>query len=253
MERAMDGGLLDLTIFLIATFGAAVVAGLAGFAFGLAAAAVWLHILTPVQTASLIVGFGLVVQGVSVWKIRHALNWRRLWPFALGGILGVPVGATALDWSNPAHARAGIGGLLVLYTVYGLTRPQLQPIRAGGQTADAAVGFANGILGGATGLAGILVTIWSGLRGWPKDGQRAVFQPTAVFVFAVCAAWFSATGAIDRETAKQFAIGLPVLLGGTWLGLKFYSRLDEAGFRRIVLILLLLSGISLVGAFVMRT
>jgi hypothetical protein len=35
-----------------------------------------------------------------------------------------------------------------------------------------------------TGLAGIVVTIWCGIRGWPKDVQRAVFQPVAVAVFA---------------------------------------------------------------------
>ena len=39
---------------------------------------------------------------------------------------------------------------------------------------------------------------------------------------------------------------LPVLVAGTWLGLKLYGRLDEAGFRRIVLLLLLLSGCLLV-------
>jgi hypothetical protein len=47
----MDGTVLDLTLFLSATFAAALVAGLAGFAFGLVAAAVWLHVLTPLQTA----------------------------------------------------------------------------------------------------------------------------------------------------------------------------------------------------------
>ena len=47
--------------FLFATFAAALVAGLAGFAFGLIAAAVWLHILPPLQTATLIIAFGLLV------------------------------------------------------------------------------------------------------------------------------------------------------------------------------------------------
>ena len=41
-----DPGLLAL--FVIATFLGALVAGLAGFAFGLVAAA-WLHMLTPLQ------------------------------------------------------------------------------------------------------------------------------------------------------------------------------------------------------------
>ena len=50
-------------------------------------------------------------------------------------------------------------------------------VKRGGTTADAAVGVFNGILGGATGLAGNIVTMWCGVRGWPKDVQRTVFQP----------------------------------------------------------------------------
>jgi len=44
---------------------------------------------------------------------------------------------------------------------------------------------------------------------------------------------------------RLFAIGLPILLAGTWLGLKLYGRVDDAGFRKIVLTLLLVSGVAL--------
>jgi uncharacterized membrane protein YfcA len=236
---------LDLTLFLVATFAAALVAGLAGFAFGLVAAAIWLHILSPLQTATLIVAFGLVVQGYSVWRLRHALRWRRLLPFLIGAAAGVPLGVAALAWADPAHVRRGIGALLALYSLYGLARPAIGPVAAGAG-ADAGVGFLNGVLGGLTGLAGILVTIWCGLRGWPKDDQRAVFQPVGVAIFAMSALWLGARGAISTEIAWLFLAGIPVLLMGTWLGLKLYGRLDEAGFRKVVLVLLLVSGIALV-------
>jgi uncharacterized membrane protein YfcA len=36
-----------------------------------------------------------------------------------------------------------------------------------------------------------------------------------------------------------------VLLVGTWLGLKLYGRLNEAQFRKVVLVLLLASGVVL--------
>ena len=39
---------------------------------------------------------------------------------------------------------------------------------------------------------------------------------------------------------------MPILLAGTWLGLKLYGRVDEAGFRKIVLALLLASGVALI-------
>jgi uncharacterized membrane protein YfcA len=242
----MDGFPLELSLFLLATFAGALVAGLSGFAFGLVAASIWLYILTPLQTATLIIAFGLIVQGYSVWKLRGALDWKKLWPFVLGAAFGVPVGVAILTWANPAYVRAGVGVLLVLYSLYALLRPAVTPVNAGGAALDAAVGFFNGVIGGITGLAGILVTIWCGLRGWSKDAQRTVFQPVAVATFLMSALWIGAKGAITAETVKLFLIGLPALLAGTWLGLRLFGRLNEAAFRRVVLVLLLVSGVVLI-------
>jgi uncharacterized membrane protein YfcA len=242
----MDGTTLELSLFLLATFAGALVAGLSGFAFGLVVSAIWLYILTPLQTATLIIAFGLLVQGYSVWKLRAALDWQRLWPFMAGAALGVPIGVGILTWANPAHVRMGVGAFLVLYSLYALLRPTLAPMKAGGAAADAGVGFLNGVLGGITGLAGILVTIWCGLRGWPKDVQRTVFQPVAVAIFAMSAMWIGVRGAVTPEVIKLFLIGLPALFAGTWLGMKLYGRLDEAAFRKVVLALLLVSGALLI-------
>jgi uncharacterized membrane protein YfcA len=142
---------------------------------------------------------------------------------------------------NPAYLRTGVGVLLVLYSIYGLAQPAFKPIKAG-VPADAGIGVLNGLFAGVTGLPGLIVTIWSQLRGWPKDVQRTIFQPVAVAVFLMSALWIGAKGAITTETAKLFLIGLPALLAGSWLGLKLFGRLDEASFRKVVLVLLLASG-----------
>ncbi len=164
----------------------------------------------------------------------------------LGAAIGVPVGVVVLTWSNPAHVRIGVGIFLVLYSLYALFRPAIPPVKAASPVLDAGVGFLNGVLGGMTGLAGILVTIWCGLRGWPKDVQRTVFQPVAVAIFLMSALWIGARGAITPDVIKLFLVGLPALLAGTWLGLKLFGLLDEAAFRKVVLVLLLASGIVLV-------
>ena len=240
----MDIGILNLTIFVAATFLAAFITGLSGFAFGLIAAGIWLHVITPLQTATLIIAFGLLAQGTSVWKLRHSLNWPRLWPFLLGGAVGVPVGIAILEWLNPRHLREGVGAVLVLYSLYSLFRPSLRPLNTN-PVVDTAIGFLNGVLGGATGLAGIIIVIWCGLMPWPKDQQRTVFQPVAVAVFLMSAGWLGAEGAVSWDIAKLFLFGAPALAAGLWLGLKLYGRLDEQAFRRVVLVLLLLSGIAL--------
>jgi uncharacterized membrane protein YfcA len=241
-----DLQILDLILFAAGTFVAALVTGVAGFAFGIVAAAVWLHFLSPTHTTALIVAYGLIVQGISVWKLRRSIKLARLLPFLLGAVIGVPIGVQLLHWTSPATLRISIGIVLILFSLYNLTRPQLAPAVAG-KTADGAIGVLNGVIGGATGLAGIVVTIWCTLRGWPRDEQRTVFQPVGVAVFLMTGVWLGGTGLVDAETLRLFVIGLPLLLAGTWVGLRLYARLDEASFRKVVLGLLLISGLGLVG------
>src|SRR4029077_3313140 len=52
-------------------------------------------------------------------------------------------------------------------------------------------------------------------------------------------------GMVGKGTIGLFLIGLPALAAGTWAGLKLFGRLDEVGFRRVVLGLVLVSGVSL--------
>jgi hypothetical protein len=80
-----DFPILDLFLFATGTFVAAFVTGIAGFAFGIVAAAAWLHFLPPAQTTALIVAYGLIVPGISVWKLRRSIQFPRLLPFLVGG------------------------------------------------------------------------------------------------------------------------------------------------------------------------
>ena len=72
----MDGTIL--TLFVLATFLGGFVSGFSGFAMGIVVSGIWLHIITPIQTATLIAGYGLLTQGYGIWKLRHALNWRNV-------------------------------------------------------------------------------------------------------------------------------------------------------------------------------
>ena len=124
----MDGALsFSLIVFLLGTFAAAFVTGLAGFAFGMVAAAIWLHALAPVQATTLIVAYALLVQGYAVWKLRHSINTARLMPFIIGSAVGIPVGIVALRWISATHLRTSVGVLLIHFSAYNLMRPRLLP------------------------------------------------------------------------------------------------------------------------------
>jgi uncharacterized membrane protein YfcA len=242
----MNGMVVGL--FLLATFVGGVTSGLAGFAMGLVVSGVWLHIITPLETATLIVAYGLLTQGYGIWKLRHALSWRAVAPYLVGGAFGAPFGAALLAHTSPAAVRTGIGMLLVVYSLYGLLRPALTPVRFG-TPADVGIGFLNGLLGGLTGLVGIVVAVWCQLRGLSKDAQRSVFQPVTFAAALMSMASLSVAGAVTATTIKHFVLGLPFMLAGLWSGFKLYGKLDDAAFRKVVLALLLAAGLSLIVPF----
>jgi uncharacterized membrane protein YfcA len=201
----MDGFALGL--FLVAAFIGGFSSGLAGFAMGFVVSGIWLHILTPVQTTTLIVGYGLLTQGYGVWKLRHALAWKALGPFIIGGTIGVPIGTTLLTYVDPTYLRSAVGLLLVVYGTYALTQPMLKPA-PDKTSADAAVGLVNGVLAGLTGLPGFVITIWCQLRGWTKDLQRAVFQPVMLAAIIINVISLSFAGAFTSDIVKLYLLGL---------------------------------------------
>ena len=152
-----------------------------------------------------------------------------------------------LTYLNPGYVRFGVGVLLVIYSIYGLAKPAFKPRRVGG-TADGSIGFLNGVLGGLTGLPGFIITVLCQMPGWTKDEQRAVFQPVILAGMAAIAITLTAAGAITTDTLKLYVLGLPALLAGLWLGFKCYGKLDDATFRKVVLLLLLFSGLALIAA-----
>jgi len=165
----MDG--IVLVLFLAAAFVGGFASGLAGFAMGFVVSGVWLHILTPVQTTTLIAGYGLLTQGYGVWKLRHSLTWMNIAPFVIGGFFGVLLGTMLLTYVNPTYLRGGGGVLLIVYGIYGLVQPKLKPVPSN-MPVDTGIGYVNGIVAGLTGLPGFIILIWCQMRGWPKDVQR---------------------------------------------------------------------------------
>ena len=239
----MDGHLL--LPFVLATFLGGFVSGFSGFAMGIVVSGVWLHIITPIQTAALIAGYGLLTQGYGIAKLRHELNWQSIWPLVLGTTIGIPIGVMLLTRIDPTWIRFGVGVLLVAYSIYSLVRPPLGPFKIGAP-ADIAIGVTNGLVGGLTGLGGIISTISCQFRGWPRDKQRAVFQPVLFAAFVIISISQLVAGSYTAETVKLYGIGLPFMVAGIWIGFKLYGTINDEMFRKTVLILVLVAGVLLV-------
>src|SRR5215510_614938 len=109
----------------------------------------WLHFLAPAQVAPLIAAFALIVQGVSVWRLRRAVRFERICPFVLGSAIGVPLGAELLRFAPAVQMRMAVGVLLVGFALYNWFRPDWTVAARAGAMADGTVGVVNGVVGGA--------------------------------------------------------------------------------------------------------
>jgi uncharacterized membrane protein YfcA len=115
----------------------------------------------------------------------------------------------------------------------------------GGRVADAFVGWGGGVLGGLAGLSGALPTIWASLRGG-KDEKRGVFQTFNLSILLFAASSQAFGGFMTFEVGRLTLVARPATLFGAWLGRKTYNRLGDGRFDQVVLVLLLLSGLSII-------
>jgi uncharacterized protein len=218
--------------------------GAAGFAFAVVAAAIWLHVLDPLHTAILVVSTGSLVQIRAIWGIRRAIDIRRLWPFMVGGFIGLPVGVYFLRNTDISLFRAGIGGFMILYGAYAVLAPRFPNVHAG-RCADGVIGVVGGFMGGLGGYSGIAPTIWTQVRGWSKDAARSVFQP---FILTMNLSLLTLVSpvALDTRGIILFAVTLPMVFGGFYIGWAVYGLLDERRFRQVLGAMLALSGAVLI-------
>lgn len=222
------------------------VSGLAGFGTGLTALSMWLYVLPPVVASPLVVICSVVSQLQTLPQIWHAITWRRVLPFIVGGVVGVPVGTLLLPLIEVALFKTLIGVLLIGYCSFMLLRRNGFRIAAGGWAADGVVGLLGGLLGGLAGLSGPIPSVWAGLRGWGKDEKRGVFQAFNTTILLIALGTQAYGGFLTAEVGRVTLIALPGTLIGSWIGRKIYDRLGARGFDQIVLGILLLSGIALI-------
>ncbi len=220
------------------------VQGLSGFAFGLVAWAVWAWALDPALAGPLVVFGSLIGQLVALPQLKLNSLPRAL-PFVTGGLLGVPLGIWLLPMLDARLFKGGLGLLLVVWCPLMLFAIRLPHITFGGRVADAVAGGIGGVLGGIGGLTGPVPTLWCTMRGWDRDQARSVFQTFNLVMHATTFAGYLLTGTVTAEAGWLFLVVAPAMLVPALLGARAYKHVSDAQFRRLVLGLLTVSGVTL--------
>ncbi|MGE8941405.1 sulfite exporter TauE/SafE family protein [Leptospira interrogans] len=238
-------GLDQILLVLLGALAGGIVNGLTGFGTGITAMGFWLYAVSPPVASALVIICSVVSHVQTLPMIWGKIEWRRVLVFVLPGILGVPIGTWLLPQIDPRTFKIGIGIFLVVYASYVLARKVAMSVSFGGRTADGVVGFGGGVLGGLAGFSGVLPIVWTDIRGWTKAERRTVLQTFNFAILVTALVSYAFSGLLTSEVGFAAMAALPGTIGGAWIGSYAYKRLGDRGYQRIIMALLLVSGLML--------
>ena len=171
----------------------------------------------------------------------------RFWPMYLAALPGLWLGVQVLRSADGSVTRAALGVVLVLYAAWALAART--PVFGAGaeRWLKPPVGFATGVINGVTGSQVVPVLPFLLSLSLAKDAFVQVINLSFTVSSLTMLALLGDAGLV---TPTLLAVGLagivPVSIG-VRLGGRVRDRLPEAGFRRAVLVFLLVIGAVLVG------
>ena len=235
--------------FILVLIGALIggfVLGLTGFGNGPTAYGIWLHFLAP-QVSAPLAAIGSVAGHLVMFRgFRRAMLRDRVLPLVIGGLAGVPIGVWLLTLI-PVDLFRLLGGLLLTtYCMMTLVGGHRIRVSDDSPRRDTVVGFLGGVCGGLASLSGPIVTIWSGMKNWSPDEQRAAYQPYNFAILSAALVGFASAGFLTWELAYLAVWTLPATIVGVLGGRACYGYVNAKQFRQIVLVLLAVSGCALI-------
>jgi uncharacterized membrane protein YfcA len=236
----------DLPTFIVAAvvvFGAYVIFGISAFG----AALFTVPILSHFMPLDLVLPMCVLLDvsaalSLGVRFSREADKTEIAWmvPFSLAGAIA---GVTLLVALPQQATIAGIGTFLVAYALYSLR--QGERTRVVSQAWAPVAGFVGGAFGTLFGVGAPPYAIYLAHRMRDKLSLRATLSNMVIFSVSIRALVFTAGGLMLADRLLGFAVLVPFTLAGLWLGNRLQARIARGALLRVVAVLLLLIGVSL--------
>jgi uncharacterized membrane protein YfcA len=113
------------------------------------------------------------------------------------------------------------------------------------RVAETVTGVIGGIFGGIAGIWGPPIVVYLVALGLPKAEMLRTLGVAFLAGAVVLAAAHLWSGLLNRETALVSALMVAPGLAGLWAGQRLADRLDEARFEKLLLAVLVVTGLNL--------
>jgi uncharacterized protein len=227
----------------LVVFVASFVMGLTGFGIALVAMAFLPYLMEPAAAIVLLTIYAFVFSVVVVVQLRRDVAPRTLMDLSLGSIVGTAPGVWVLASLPTSLLNRLIGAVLLVVVALEFRRALPERLIARGWGMGA--GFLAGLVGAAVGTPGPPVIVYATTQGWSPRTMKANIMAFFVLNQGVILFGYWWAGLLTRPVLElTVSLALPAL-AGVLAGVALFGRLDPVRFRRVVFVLLLLSGLVL--------
>jgi len=228
-----------LIAMLIALMGG-IVSGLAGFGFGLVTVPLLLMVYRPATGttvgSSLVLASGWIVL-LSTWRTVQVRTLGALIP---GATIGVFIGTVLLRALEPAVLKLIAGVVVVLFAVSVLRGWRIDAVHH--PLAAPLAGLASGTLSTSTGMSGPPVVLLFTTRQYDMQQFRGSITAYFYYVNFIGLSVLILRGIVGWEQLEIALRLLPAAIIGGFIGRRVLRYVSQAQFRRITLLMLLLTG-----------
>lgn len=231
----------DLVLVCVVVVAAAFLQTVSGFGFAL--------FVVPLFGLFIDVKVGVVISTIAglassthqAVKDRRDIDRTLARRLVLSSLAGMPVGFAVIE-VVPSSALQVAVGVLVVASAVALARGLL--VRVVSRRADRVAGFVSGVLATATSTNGPPLVVLLQAR----NLSAKVFRPTVNSVFvvggAVSLVLYTAAGRVGWREIGAALVALPGLALGITAGRAVRGSLSAHGFRALVLVLLVATGVT---------
>src|ERR1700742_502829 len=222
-----------LLIFITAAF---LLAGFVKGVVGLGLPTVSMGLLSVIMPPSQALAIVIVPAVVTnIWQtfvgpyLRDIV--RRLWPLMLGTAIGIWLNRGSLTGPYAHYVPIGLGVLLVIYAVVGLSKFAFKVERGSEKWVGGIVGLITGVISAATGVQVIPSMPFMQAIGMERDElvqALGVFFTVATLALSVN---LTASGLLSASTVVPAAIALGCSFAGMFIGQTVRSKMPAEAFR----------------------
>ena len=237
-----------IAFYAVILLGAFAVRSAAGFGAGLIAIpmlALILPVSTAVSVATVLTTLTSVQQVSREWR---QIAWRKFAVIFLYSMVGVGLGLFFIKLLDEDVMRKCLGIFMIIYSIYAfrtVDTSRLVPRRWHGAL-GAGVGIVGGLCSALFGAgAGPIYVVYFDILRLEKAVFRATMSAVVLLGGAARIAGYESYGFYGPSTITLLAVGLPLVVVGSWLGDRVVYRLSPRSFSRLVAGIMLLSGITL--------